>query len=760
MSDEDDMLAQVSEILTNLLINIENDDGLDCEDTETLKSYLNKRNNDLSLAIQISQALLVKHENDQESMEETENKYNALLEKHESDRVNMAEIEEKYNYLLNQETEYKEIIDKTVSMLEEEKAEKDRISLERSDLKNRNNTLKTELEDTKLKLDDLSNKLNNLEMLELELKNTKSIVELKDKENSLMSKDFENLISQFSVLKQHEDNLNLELTRINQEYKIFKIESIQKVKMLEKCRKEYVEKIKSKDEELKKKIKEIEEIKGNVEEYQNNKINESIKKLTQENESLQKLIDEKEKMLSENRMNILNLNSQINKKENEISEKDVEISNLNNKISDKIRIISESNTEISNLKMKATDTENKIESLTQILDAKDKIISENKDVMMKLNGIINDKDFEIKNKQEAMNKLQDEINEKENIIKENELKFKELESNSSSNKVQKEEKSTNVDEDNESLYEYKLENDKLMIEMEKLKVEYEKIQQINEQLKLENTEKENEYTKVLNEMEELKEANMVQLTRVKSENDKLKEERDEYKNECQKLQKECDSLMNDLKEKEKEMLNHEKDTIKDKNIKLDILTKENKNMKKKLNLAEDEILRLSHDKKEADILIVRANDEISRLNKIINQDIKFYDSGIESIDSDKTESVNNDSIIESPIIKTKTMVSVGVQCNIGKSRTLPRVSSTSRIEDKYSSSDKWSKLATPKNKPPHTMLSSYQNSTFSSRRRSVSPIPSSSPTPSNASSSSSLSERPPWRLWSLYSKKKLNQYRV
>jgi len=31
--------------------------------------------------------------------------------------------------------------------------------------------------------------MNNLEMLELELKNTKSIIELKDKENSLMSKD-------------------------------------------------------------------------------------------------------------------------------------------------------------------------------------------------------------------------------------------------------------------------------------------------------------------------------------------------------------------------------------------------------------------------------------------------------------------------------------------------------------------------------------------------------------------------------------------
>jgi len=45
------------------------------------------------------------------------------------------------------------------------------------------------LEDTKLKLDDLSNRMNNLEMLELELKNTKSIIELKDKENSLMSKD-------------------------------------------------------------------------------------------------------------------------------------------------------------------------------------------------------------------------------------------------------------------------------------------------------------------------------------------------------------------------------------------------------------------------------------------------------------------------------------------------------------------------------------------------------------------------------------------
>jgi len=168
MSEEEDMLAQVSEILNNLLLNVANDDGLDSEDAETLKSYLNKRNNDLNLAIQISQALLVKHENDQETLNDTENKYNNLLD---------------------QETEYKEIIDKTVAMLEEEKSEKDRISLERSELRNKNNNLKIELEDTKLKLDDLSNKLNNLEMLELELKNTKSIIELKDKENNLMSKD-------------------------------------------------------------------------------------------------------------------------------------------------------------------------------------------------------------------------------------------------------------------------------------------------------------------------------------------------------------------------------------------------------------------------------------------------------------------------------------------------------------------------------------------------------------------------------------------
>jgi len=34
-----------------LVINVTNDDGLDSEDSETLRSYLNKRNNDLNLAI-------------------------------------------------------------------------------------------------------------------------------------------------------------------------------------------------------------------------------------------------------------------------------------------------------------------------------------------------------------------------------------------------------------------------------------------------------------------------------------------------------------------------------------------------------------------------------------------------------------------------------------------------------------------------------------------------------------------------------------
>jgi len=112
---ENEMLNQVSEILNSLLLNIENDNGLDTDDTDTLRNYLTKRNNDLNLAIQISQALLVKHEDDQDSM---------------------AEVEEKYNFLLTKEAEYKEIIDKTVAMLEEEKSEKDRISLERSELKN------------------------------------------------------------------------------------------------------------------------------------------------------------------------------------------------------------------------------------------------------------------------------------------------------------------------------------------------------------------------------------------------------------------------------------------------------------------------------------------------------------------------------------------------------------------------------------------------------------------------------------------------
>jgi hypothetical protein len=190
------------------------------------------------------------------------------------------------------------------------------------------------------------------------------------------------------------------------------------------------------------------------------------------------------------------------------------------------------------------------------------------------------------------------------------------------------------------------------------------------------------------------------------------------------------------------------DSGKDK--KIEILMKENSDIKNKLDFAEDQIVRLTHDNKEAEILAVRANDEISRLNKIINnnQELKFYDSGLESIDSDKTESVN-DSIIESPIIKTKTMVNVGVQCNIGKKQTLHK-SSSKLLEDKYAGSEKWSKLATPKHKP-HTMLSSYQHSL--SRHRSMSPIPCPSPTPSNASSCSSLNERPPWRLWSLYSKK-------
>lgn len=65
----------------------------------------------------------------------------ALLVKHEDDLGSLAETEEKYNYLLNQEAEYKEIIDKTVSLLEEEKSEKDRISLERSELKNVNKSI-------------------------------------------------------------------------------------------------------------------------------------------------------------------------------------------------------------------------------------------------------------------------------------------------------------------------------------------------------------------------------------------------------------------------------------------------------------------------------------------------------------------------------------------------------------------------------------------------------------------------------------------
>jgi len=407
-------------------------------------------------------------------------------------------------------------------------------------------------------------------------------------------------------------------------------------------------------------------------------------------------------------MSILNLNSQINKKENEISEKDMEINNLNNKINDKLRIISENNTEISNLKLKANDDENKIESLTEILDAKDKIISENKEVMMKLNGIINDKDDELKNKQDKVKKLESQISERDIIIKENEKKFMELESASSSqlnlNEIEKEEKSSIV-EDNDSLYEYKLENDRLMVEMEKMKSEFEKIQRLNEQLKLEKAEKENEY--------------------------------DQIKNNYQMLQEERDNLIKDLKENDSS----------NKDKKIEILMKENNDIRNKLDFAEDQIVRLTHDNKEAEILAVRANDEISRLNKIINnnQEVKFYDSGLESIDSDKTESVNNDSIIESPIIKAKSVVNVGVQCNIEKKQTLRKI-----LDDKYSGSDKWSKLATPKHKP-HTMLSSYQQSL--NRRRSFSPIPCSSPTPSNTSSCSSINERPPWRLWSLYSKK-------
>jgi len=339
-----------------------------------------------------------------------------------------------------------------------------------------------------------------------------------------------------------------------------------------------------------------------------------------------------------------------------------------------------------------------------------------------------------------MKNLENQINEKDIVIKE-------LESASSS-QIQREEKSTFVD-DNESLYDYKEENEKLLAEMEKLRMDYENMQRLNEQLKLESNEKENEYLKVKNDnnilrksMEDLRKVQEEDLRRVQEENKVLKDERDEYKNDCEKLQEEKGSLIGNLKEMEEQQM-----VLNDREKKLEILLKENKDIKKKLDHSNDQIMRLKLDKKEAEMKAVKANSEISRLNRIIsNQEGKLYDSGFESVDSEKT-----DSIIESPIIKTKTMVNVGVQCNLNR-KPVSKKSSNTKIEDKYAGSEKWAKLATPKQqKPPHTMLSSYKNLT---RHRSMSPIPySTSPTPSNTSSNSSLSERPPWRLWSLYSKK-------
>jgi len=191
---DSEMFSEVYALLDQLSNNSKEVVDIEGKDMDKIESILVQRTNELSLAVQIAQALMVKHENDTD---------------------NIAELKKTNSHLKDQQQEYKSLLNQTMESLERNSTKIDSLNEEKKNLTKKMTTLQVQCEVYEQKNFDLNeeNKTLNQKFSEMESNLNKF-----ERDNKRLTSELDVAVKQLKETQASESSLTTELSNLKTKY--------------------------------------------------------------------------------------------------------------------------------------------------------------------------------------------------------------------------------------------------------------------------------------------------------------------------------------------------------------------------------------------------------------------------------------------------------------------------------------------------------------------------------------------------------------
>jgi len=191
---DSEMFSEVYALLDQLSNNSKEVVDIEGKDMDKIESIIVQRTNELSLAVQIAQALMVKHENDTD---------------------NIAELKKTNSHLKDQQQEYKSLLNQTMESLERNSTKIDSLNEEKKNLTKKMTTLQVQCEVYEQKNFDLNeeNKTLNQKFSEMESNLNKF-----ERDNKRLTSELDVAVKQLKETQASESSLTTELSNLKTKY--------------------------------------------------------------------------------------------------------------------------------------------------------------------------------------------------------------------------------------------------------------------------------------------------------------------------------------------------------------------------------------------------------------------------------------------------------------------------------------------------------------------------------------------------------------
>ncbi|ORX82560.1 hypothetical protein BCR32DRAFT_278792 [Anaeromyces robustus] len=191
---DSEMFSEVYALLDQLSNNSKEVVDIEGKDMDKIESIIVQRTNELSLAVQIAQALMVKHENDTD---------------------NISELKKTNSHLKEQQQEYKSLLNQTMESLERNSTKIDTLNEEKKALTKKITSMQVQCEVYEQKNFDLTEENKSLSN---KFSDADSKLNRFEKENMRLTKELDVAVKQLKESQASESSLNNELSNLKTKY--------------------------------------------------------------------------------------------------------------------------------------------------------------------------------------------------------------------------------------------------------------------------------------------------------------------------------------------------------------------------------------------------------------------------------------------------------------------------------------------------------------------------------------------------------------